>query len=97
MKFWKKWFSPAEGGEVLPSKHDGEVVINIYSPSEPLIPMVTELEPEVVTIYDAEAGLWEFRRAENLIYMSGEDGLVQAQFHVGAVKDLVAELEQLAN
>lgn len=60
-----------------------------------ILPMVTTLAPEVAAAYDVEGEIWEFRRADNLIYMSGEDGLVQVQFRVEVLRDLLGELEQL--
>lgn len=85
-KFRAKPAKPAKGGEVqiIPLPQEGR-----------LTSMVTRRGPEVVVAFDMEGGQWEFTRAGDIVYVQGEDGTVQIQYHVDVIEDLIDELDEL--
>jgi len=44
------------------------------------MPLVTEKEGQTFSVMDSEGSAWTVSRSGDIVYLSGDDGLVQAQF-----------------
>ena len=84
MSFLKKIFRKKADSPVI----EGKV-------SEPLIPMVTNVDADgEIHVFDAEGSEWVITRSGELVYLSGDEGLVQIQFRIEQFRYLLTEAEQ---
>lgn len=63
---------------------------------EPLIPMVTTVDEDgSAKVFSGDAEEWVLSRSGDLVYLSGEDGLVQAQFRTDDFRGFLAEAQRI--